>query len=255
VGQYYANIAYGDDGATRTYNAMVLQIQRRRAKGITIQGNYTWSHGIDDGYNDVIQNTGGQTQERRRANRGNSELDRRHNFNLTMVYDTPQFSNQGLRILATGWQISGNVRILSGPYLTISSGTDTALTGTDDRRPNQVLPSPYAAKKTIDQWFNPAAFERPATGTYGTMASRNIVGPGSIVINTGFTRKFRTREKQTLEFRAEVFNLPNHFNSPQPEVNLNSSVFGKSLQAFTGAPKLSSTGLERTMQIALKYVF
>src|SRR5437899_10786412 len=64
VGQYYANIVYGDDGATRTYNAMVLQVQRRRAKGITIQGTYAWSHGIDDGYNDVIQNSGGQTQQR-----------------------------------------------------------------------------------------------------------------------------------------------------------------------------------------------
>ncbi len=255
VGQYYANIAYGDDGATRTFNAMVLQIQRRRAKGITIQGNYTWSHGIDDGYNDVIQNTGGQTQERRRADRGNSELDRRHNFNFTAVYDIPGFSNHALHTIATGWQISGNVRILSGPYLTIASGADTALTGTDDRRPNQVLPSPYAAEKTIDHWFNPAAFERPAPGSYGTMGSRNVVGPGSITINTSFSRKFRTREKQTLELRAEVFNLPNHFNPPQPEVNLTSSTFGKSIQAFTGAPKISFTGLERTMQIALKYVF
>jgi len=255
VGQYYANIAYGDDGATRTYNAMVLQIQRRRAKGITIQGNYTWSHAIDDGYQDVIQNTGGQTQERRRANRGNSELDRRHNFNFSTVYDTPQFSNQGLHLLVTGWQISSNVRILSGPFLTVSSGVDTALSGTDDRRPNQVLASPYAANKTVDQWFNPAAFERPAMGTYGTMAGRNVVGPGTININTAFARKFRTRENQTLEFRAEVFNLPNHFNPPQPITDLNSSTFGRSLLDITGAPKISFTGLERTMQIALKYVF
>ena len=255
VGQYYANIAYGDDGATRTYNAMVLQLYRRRARGLTIQANYTWSHGIDDGYNDVIQNSGGQTQERRRANRGNSELDRRHNFNMSTVYEMPQFSHQGARILASGWQISGIVRILSGPYLTISSGTDTALTGTDDRRPNQVLASPYAATKTIDQWFNPAAFARPATGTYGTMGGRNVVGPGSIRIDMGLTRKFRVREKQTLEFRAEAFNMPNHFNPPIPEVNLNSSVFGKSVPGGAGAPLGFSAGQERIMQMALKYVF
>jgi len=46
-----------------------------------------------------------------------------------------------------------------------------------------------------------------------------------------------------------------NFNPPQPELNLTSSTFGKSIQAFTGAPKISFTGLERTMQIALKYVF
>lgn len=255
VGQYFANIAYGDDGATRNYNAMVLQIQRRRANGITIQGNYTWSHSIDDGYNDVIQNTGGQIQERRRANRGNSELDRRHNFNMSTVYDMPQFSNQAARILLSGWQISGITRILSGSWLTISSGVDTALTGTDDRRPNQVLASPYAATKTTNQWFNPAAFVRPAPGEYGTMNGRNIVGPGSIRIDMGLTRKFRVHENQTLEFRAEMFNMPNHFNPPNPETVLTSQTFGKSLPVVGGAPLGFSAGQERIMQMALKYVF
>src|SRR5438094_2819751 len=66
IGQYYSNIVYADDGATRNYNALLIQIQRRRAKGITVQGNYTWSHCIDDGYNDVIQTNGGQLQSRRR---------------------------------------------------------------------------------------------------------------------------------------------------------------------------------------------
>ncbi|HYR84010.1 MAG TPA: carboxypeptidase regulatory-like domain-containing protein [Terriglobia bacterium] len=255
VGQYYSNIAYGDDGATRNYNAMVLQIQRRRANGITIQGNYTWSHSIDDGYQDVIQNTGEQIQERRRANRGNSELDRRHNFNMSTVYDMPQFSNNAARILASGWQISGIVRILSGSYLTILSGIDTALSGTTDRRPHQVLASPYAADKTTSQWFNPAAFVRPAPGEYGSMAGRNILGPGSVRIDMGLTRKFRVREKQTLEFRAEAFNLPNHFNPPNPETTITSQTFGKSLPVIGGAPLGFSAGQERIMQMALKYVF
>lgn len=255
LGRFYANVVRGDDGATRTYNAMLLQIQRRRANGITIQGNYTWSHGIDDGYNDVIQNSGGQIQERRRANRGNSELDRRHNFGMSVVYDMPQFSNRTTRLLLSGWQISGITRILSGPYLTISSGVDTALTGTDDRRVHQVLPSPYAANQTTEQWFNPAAFVRPANGTYGTMAGRNVTGPGSVRVDMGFTRKFRVRESQTLEFRAEMFNMPNHFNPPRPETNFNSQTFGKSIPVLGGAPLGFSAAQERIMQMALKYVF
>jgi carboxypeptidase family protein len=255
VGQYYANIVYGDDGATRTYNAMVLQLQRRRARGITIQANYTWSHGIDDGYNDVIQNSGGQTQERRRTNRGNSELDRRHNFNMSIVYDTPQFANSAARHILGGWQVSGIARILSGPYLTIASGADTALSGTDERRPNLVLASPYATNRSANQWFNPAAFVRPPNGEYGNMGSRNVVGPGSIRIDTGLTRKFRIRENHTLEFRAEAFNMPNHFNPPNPEVSLTSSVFGRSVPGLGGAPLGFSAGQERIMQMALKYVF
>ena len=107
IGQYYAGIAYADDGASRTYNGMVLQIQRRRFKGVTIQGNYTWSHCIDDGYNDVIQGAGNQTQDRRRPNRANCETDRRHNFNLSTVYETPKSANRMLNALAGGWSVSG----------------------------------------------------------------------------------------------------------------------------------------------------
>ncbi|MEK7215451.1 MAG: hypothetical protein AAB289_07650, partial [Chloroflexota bacterium] len=48
-GRFYDSINYVDDGGTASYNALWLQLQRRRARGFTFQGNYTWSHCIDDG--------------------------------------------------------------------------------------------------------------------------------------------------------------------------------------------------------------
>jgi Carboxypeptidase regulatory-like domain/TonB dependent receptor len=264
IGQYFSNIIVGDDGATRSYNAFVLQIQRRRAKGMTIQGNYTWSHCIDDGYVDVIQNNGGWIPSRRGANRGNCELDRRHNLNMSVVYETPQFANTALRVLGSGWQISGIVRALTGAYSSISAGTDRALSGSSvsgntgtDQRPNQILASPYLPNKGVNGWLNPATFSQPELGTYGNLNSRNIVGPGSIRIDMGLTRTFAIREKQSLQLRAEVFNLPNHANycSPAfqgiapallcPDVILNSPTFGKILSASD----------PRIMQLALKFVF
>src|SRR5206468_5655201 len=265
IGQYYSNIVYADDGATRNYHGLLLQIQRRRAKGVTVQGNYTWSHCIDDGYNDVIQNNGGQLQSRRGADRGNCELDRRHNFNMSTVYDTPQLANSALRKLVSGWQISGIVRVLSGPYLNIGAGLDQALTGTlftgptngTDQRPNQVLPPPYLPDKGANGWLNPAAFRQPALGTYGNLGSRNITGPGNIRIDMGVSRSFAVRENQEFRLRAEVFNVPNHANycasaiqgiAPAiacPDVNLNNPTFGKILSAAD----------PRIMQIGLKYLF
>jgi len=253
-----------DDGGTRSYNGLVLSIQRRRARGITVQGNYTLSHCIDTGYTDIIQTNGGQIPERRGANRGNCELDRRHNFNMSTVYETPQFSNRTLRLFGTGWRVSGIARILSGAPLTVSSGLDNALTGTTflaggqptDQRPNQVLASPYAANKGINQWLNPAAFVQPAVGTYGTMGRSNVAGPGSIRFDLGVVRTFKLREKQSVEFRAEAFNVANH-------VNACSSNSGQQ-----GTPDCLSTTLTdatfgrvqavadpRIMQMALKFVF
>src|SRR5207245_5186365 len=64
-GQYFSNIVEVDTGGTRSYNGLILSVQRRRARGVTVQGNYTWSHCIDTGYTDIIQTNGVQTPGRR----------------------------------------------------------------------------------------------------------------------------------------------------------------------------------------------
>ena len=66
------------------------------------------------------------------------------------------------------------------------------------------------------------------------------------MINTNLTRTFQIREKQSLEFRVESFNLPNHVNPISPSTVLSSTnTFGKILNAND----------PRIMQMALKYVF
>jgi hypothetical protein len=267
-GQYFSNIVEVDTGGTRSYNGLVLSVQRRRVRGVTVQGNYTWSHCIDTGYTDIVQQNGVMTPDRRRLNRGNCELDRRHNLNMSTVYETPQFANSFLRALGGGWRLSGIVRMLSGPMLTVNTGIDQALTGTvfstangnvqqSDQRPNQILRSPYVANKNISNgWINPAAFAQPALGTYGSVARASVVGPGSVRIDMGVVRIFRVHERQSVEFRAEAFNVANHVNacsssagqqgSPNcMSTNLTDATFGRILAA----------GDPRIMQMALKFVF
>jgi hypothetical protein len=164
---------------------------------------------------------------------------------LSTVYEMPQFSSTTVRALATGWQISGIARVLSGPYLTVLSGLDNAFTATNDERPNLVLLNPYAPNKTNDVWLNPAAFAQPALGTYGNFGSHNILGPGSIRFDVGLTRRFQIRENQSVEFRAEAFNVANHVNPGNPILTLSNASFGK----------IQSAADPRIMQLALKLVF
>ena len=195
-------------------------------------------------------------------------MDRRHNLNMSTVYETPQFANSFLRVLGGGWRLSGIVRMLTGPMLTVNTGIDQALSGTvfsttngnsqqSDQRPNQVLASPYVPTKSIASgWINPAAFAQPALGTYGSVGRASVVGPGSVRIDMGIVRIFRLREKQSVEFRAEAFNIANHVNgcsstagqqgSPDcMSTNLTDATFGRILAA----------GDPRIMQMALKFVF
>ena len=248
-GQFFGNIVIADDNGTRTYNALLLSVMHRRSKGVTIQGNYTWSHCIEDnGSTPQFQNSGQQVAERRRLNRGNCDQDRRHNVNMSAVYDTPKFSQSALRVIGTGWKISGILRVQSGGFLTVVPGTDRALTGTGDQRADRVLYDPYTADKAFSQYFNPAAFAQPVLGTYANLGRNTVRGPGLLRLDMGLTRTFQVRENQSIEFRAEAFNAPNHVIPADPNVTLNSANFGKILNYRLG-------NSPRVMQLALKYVF
>jgi hypothetical protein len=253
-GRYYNLIGDLEDGGTGSYNAMLLTVQRRRANGLTILGNYTWSHCIGDGV--VSQpGSGGITPGFRRYNRSNCSGDRTHVVNLSTVVESPRFANNTLRRLLSGWQLSGILKLMSGTSFRVNSGIDTTFTGTSDNgRANQVLADPYLPNKNKDGWLNINAFAVPnqATGMcspitlscgYGNTAQ--FRGPGLINLDLGLTRRFQIREGQSLEFRAEAFNAPNHVNPMNPSANLNSQTFGKSTAAAD----------PRIMQLALKYVF
>jgi hypothetical protein len=223
-------------------------VQKRSSKGYSIQANYTFSHCISDLANPELAVAGSNFMipNNRRADRSNCSMgDRRQLFNLSAVYETPAFTNAALRILASGWQISPIVRVQSGPFITVTSGVDGALTGQGGERANQVLPNVYKANRTLNSYLNPAAFSQPATGTYGNLGASNILAPGFIYINGGVTRTFKVREKQSFQVRFEGFNIPNHVNPSAPVSALNNPNFGRILAADD----------PRILQGAVKYVF
>jgi Carboxypeptidase regulatory-like domain len=242
-GPSYGDLRYYGTHGTRNYNAMLLSIQRRRSSGLTVQANYTYGHCIEDPLSDAKLRLGAPN-ELRYLDRGNCEQDRRHIFNGSTVYVTPQFSNGTLRALVTGWKVSGIVRILSGGFMSVLPGQDNALQ-TGLQRADQVMVNVYGPGKTLNNYLNPAAFAQSAPGTFGNSGALSIHGPGSIRIDMGLTRAFQIREGQSLEFRVEAFNLPNHLNPNNPNLTLTNNTFGV----------IQSAQDPRIMQLALKYVF
>ena len=244
-GQYYGTIGQIDDGGTSSYNGMLLAAQRRLANNFSLLANYTLSHCISDPATTEITGPTYVNPNNRRADRANCDSDRRHLVNVSFVASTPQFANGALRLIASNWQLSGIVRQQSGNYSTVTTGADNALTGIGNQRGVQLLANPYDPNRTVDHYLNRAAFASPAPGTYSPPGAFTILNPSSLQIDTGLSRTFRVLEGQNIQFRWEVFNVPNRLNANAPVTALNNANFGKILSAQD----------PRIMQFALKYVF
>jgi hypothetical protein len=240
-----------DTGGTASYNGLVLSIQRRAARGVTVNANYTWSHCIQDWWSSTANSGNGNTSyldgNNRRLDRGNctsGATDRHQVFNLSAVASSPQFSNSALRVVASGWRLSPILKILTGSYMSITTSTDVALSGVANQRVNQILAEPYG-DKSINNYLNPKAFALPATGTLGNSGSGAILGPNTWQFDVAISREFQVREGQRIEFRAEAFNATNSFLANNPTTNFNSNTFGQ----------INSARDPRIMQFALKYFF
>jgi hypothetical protein len=245
-GQYIGFLDEFDDGGTQSYNGLLLNVQRRAAKGVTIGGNYTWSHCIgNNGIGGGSPGSGANYHNLndRDADRANCTGDRRHIFNFTSVAEVPKFMNPTLNAVASGWRLSTIYRKQSGAYLTVV-GTDRALTGYTNQRPSQTLDDPYG-DGSLKSYLNPLAFTPAPTGTISGVGRNNILGPGTWQFDTALSRVFQIRESQRMEVRAEAFNVTNSMRRGNPGLNQSNSTFG---QITTSQDAL-------VMQFALKYVF
>ena len=117
-------------------------MQRRLNRGVTIQANYTWSHCLSDVENTELGTAGPlySIPFNRRADHSNCALsDLRQNANISVVAQTPKFSNQLLTRVASEWQVSFIINARSGQPVTVTTGVDNALDGQTTERPNQIL--------------------------------------------------------------------------------------------------------------------
>jgi hypothetical protein len=245
-GANYSGFYFLDDGGVGDYNGMLLSVQRRMAKGVTVLANYTWSHCLSNGVDSVLGTTANYMNPNdRRADYGNcSPSNRKHLINLSAVAQTPKFSNVWLDRTAGHWQWSAIVSAQSGSPVNVTTGVDSALTGQANQRPN-LVGNAIPAEQNVDHWLLSTAFQSPAAGTYGNLGLNRFVGPGILQFDMGVSRVFPIRERQRLELRGEAFNALNRLNASAPTATLNSANFGKILAASD----------PRIIQVALKFVF
>ena len=258
---------------TGNYNALLVSARHPFAKHFTSTTNLTWSHCISDNYTTTLGFflAAQAMPYNKHYDRGNCpSADTHIIFNESFVGESPRFSDHMAQIFLGNWRFGLSLLAqtgtdLSSPSIILDfSNNGNGPTGGLDQRPD-LLPgaNPYGCPgigKGRQCWLNPASFVPPAPYTFGNLKNNSLFGPGSIIVNTALSRLFPITETQQIEFRWEVFNLPNHANLYPPSVfgaGIGLPTFGQPTPASTaGLGALNQTVNDpRTMQFALKYTF
>lgn len=268
-GQYFGETILLNEGGTGHYDGMILGLTHRFAMNFTSSSNFTWQHCLSDNYTTALglflyedelpSNVPGGV----RNDYGNCpNSDTRLVFSQTFLVASPKFSNHLVEAIAGDWKLSISAIAQSGSDISLNTLLDFEGDGAGfSQRPDQLLVNPYCHPQGRSCWINPAAFAPAPPGQFGNLGNNSLVGPGSVVINAALVRVFPIREHQTIEFRAEAFNLPNLVNLYPPQTSVIVPGFGaptpsSSYAVGAGLGAFSSTIYDpRIMQFAMKYIF
>jgi hypothetical protein len=251
------------------YNALEIDANHRFSHGLSLRGVYTWSKALDNG-DSLNQTTAGNAPGlvsnpyNLRADYGLATYDVRNIGVISAVYQLPfgrgkayakdlqGFANG----FVSGWSVNSIVTIQSGFPLTPQLSYNPSNNG-DTRNPVRPFVNPaFSGPKifgTPTQWFNPSAFLAPPanSGFYGNLGRDTLIGPGLGTWDFSAVKDTTIRERLTVQFRAEIFNLLNRANFNTP----NLIVFTPTGLSGTAGAITSTSTTSRQVQFALKLLW
>jgi hypothetical protein len=267
------------------YNALQATLRKQFSSGLQFDFNYTYSKSIDITSSATrlswasCCNVGAPGTRLANAfdpngRRGVSDFDTTHQINVDWIAPLPfgkgaRFAGGATGVTEAvigGWQLSGVARWTSGFPFTVDNGNYWA-TNWDEQGIGQMIAKPQIGHHrdptngAVSVFADPVAafndFQHPFPGQAG---SRNVVrGDGYAGLDMALSKRWRMPwEGQGLQFRWEVFNVPNlhRFNVLS---GLGTSACN-CIASLQQAPQSfgNYTGLltqPRVMQFALRYEF
>jgi Carboxypeptidase regulatory-like domain len=251
----YNNIGWYENSVNANYNSLQASMNFTTWHGLTAGFAYTYSHCLDyvDNDNSGLTGTGtNQDAYNLAMEYGNCGFDIRNMLVINYVYSLPFFNNAAgiRRTMLGGWQLSGITTLYSGLPYTIAFSGDPAECACGAYRADAVA-NPNNGPKTVNEWFNAAAFAAVPTGFFGDAARNDVYGAGIDNWDISLFKNFAglpfpgSKEGATLQVRLETFNT---FNTTQ--FNAFQTTFGTSnFGAATGAR------LPRIIQLGAQFMF
>ena len=222
---------------------------------------------------------------------GRASFDIRNNFVTNVTYDFPESSLGGVGgALVNGWQVNGILTLSDGipfrvesdavrsyrsalqersghPPNLITGGNNDPTGGPPNRYydPNQFIPAtcvggvycyePDSRGRMVGQPELGYGYYDEEGNRYfgfGNLGWNTLSGPGTAVFNFSLNKRFQLTEENSLQFRAEFFNLLNRPNFSLPEEDL---FFSRGDRNPLAGQISSTNGSSRQIQFGLRFAF
>jgi hypothetical protein len=227
-----------------SYQALQARFERRFSDGLGLVTGYTWSKNLF-----TYQQRTAQNEYDRSGSRTLAPFHATQSFFVTSIFELPWthgFTGVARQVL-DGWEFTSLVTLQSGqPEMEIDAGSDVLNIGT--RRvvlPNRTCDGNLSeSQRTVNRYFDTSCFS-PNPTDYGNSVAFPIFSDGIVNVDFGALKRFPFGETRFVEFRTEMFNVFNSVNFGPPRGSVTSSTFGR----------VTSTGMARQIQLALRIVF
>ena len=263
--QRFGSVNEFQTGANSSYSGLQTNFTEQLG-GLTLRGNYTFSHCLDEVSNGGLLSFSTQgilapLPGELRRQYGDCDYDVRHNVSAFGIYRIPFKSSHALRrAILGGWSYSETAFFHSGLPFTVLSQPYTAngngiFQGSGPQFARRVAGVPIYRKTPYSgvtvagtkQWLNPEAFVSvvdPTTGActggdsisncqFGDSGRNTVRGPHFTYSDIYLTKKFPITKGVSLRFDTQFFNAFNHANFALPS-NVEAGVPGESIPAKFG---------------------
>ena len=253
-----------------TYHSLQAQFSKSVNANLQLIAAYTWAHCMDNVSSD-INGFARKSFTNLKSERASSDFDQRQQLGMAMTYNTHLRSARPLvNHLLSNWNLGTLALARTGmpldPTFTRAIGSQLLATRPDPvANVSVLLPRP---NQPHDEVVNYQAFVMPNGNRQGLLPRNALRGHGTWQTNISIHRSFTFAGKLTLDERAEIFNVFNHPEFADPDMNLGSyseqtftrnPAFGHITRTLStqlgGLQQSYQFGAPRSLQLALRLSF
>ncbi len=247
----FADIDLLESNRNSSYNSLQARFEQRLAFGLSLLASYTFAKSIDND-SSFFSSTGDsnfpQDSYDLRAERGLSNFDVRQRFVASYAYDLPFHSASRWPALSDSLAFFSSRpgqhfhRRLCWRMTTTATPASTAWVSANDQPERHQNPPFQSVVNGMVQYI---MLVIPPNGSFGNSGRNTVEGPGMATVDLSLVKNTVIRERATVQFRVEAFNVLNRTNFGLPDNFIGSPTFGQILSA----------GDPRRIQLALKFLW